>query len=252
VLDDAQFQRWERLTLERTLDCMIDLVYCPRCDAAVVEDEDHLAECSQCFLNFCSLCREPWHTGRQCLDPDAKLRLLQERMKGRSGADEWLKGRMKKEQELISELKSQSLIQKCSKQCPACKMAIEKSEGCNKMTCGNCGAYFCYRCGKLISGYEHFREGECVLFEWQDIQDFNARMAGQHAQVHIDLQMQRRNPVLRVNLTRCPNCGQQNLKEQQNNHIACWACNMHFCFLCRDVIKGTGHFSRQGCKQHSN
>ena len=31
VLDEEQFQRWERLTLERTLDCMADLVYCPRC-----------------------------------------------------------------------------------------------------------------------------------------------------------------------------------------------------------------------------
>jgi hypothetical protein len=37
VLDTAQFERWERLTLERTLDCMEDLVYCPRCDTAVVE-----------------------------------------------------------------------------------------------------------------------------------------------------------------------------------------------------------------------
>jgi E3 ubiquitin-protein ligase RNF14 len=37
VLDEEQFDRWERLTLERTLDCMVDLVYCPRCDTAVVE-----------------------------------------------------------------------------------------------------------------------------------------------------------------------------------------------------------------------
>jgi len=37
VLDTAQFERWERLTLERMLDCMEDLVYCPRCDTAVVE-----------------------------------------------------------------------------------------------------------------------------------------------------------------------------------------------------------------------
>jgi len=39
LLPEDQFARWERLTLERTLDQMADLVYCPRCEAAVIEDE---------------------------------------------------------------------------------------------------------------------------------------------------------------------------------------------------------------------
>lgn len=60
-------------------------------------------------------------------------------------------------------------VQKSSKACPVCGMAIQKQEGCNKMTCGSCGAYFCYRCNKPISGYEHFRDGGCVLFELSDI-----------------------------------------------------------------------------------
>ena len=36
------------------------------------------------------------------------------------------------------------------KQCPECRRMIEKSEGCNHMTC-LCGAHFCWKCGKSFS-----------------------------------------------------------------------------------------------------
>jgi hypothetical protein len=32
------------------------------------------------------------------------------------------------------------------KDCPKCKTAIEKTEGCNHMTCGGCGAHICWVC----------------------------------------------------------------------------------------------------------
>ncbi|KAJ7153965.1 hypothetical protein C8R43DRAFT_1186848 [Mycena crocata] len=39
------------------------------------------------------------------------------------------------------------------KQCPVCRTRVERSEGCNHMTCiaPACNSHFCYRCGGLIA-----------------------------------------------------------------------------------------------------
>jgi len=46
------------------------------------------------------------------------------------------------------------------KKCPKCASPSDKIYGCNKMTCGKCGCYWCYSCGSDISseGYQHFRQ----------------------------------------------------------------------------------------------
>ena len=38
-----------------------------------------------------------------------------------------------------------------------------------QMSCGGCGAYWCWRCGKEIDGYKHFRSGDCILFDEAEI-----------------------------------------------------------------------------------
>ena len=43
-----EFERHEALTLQRTLDRMADLVYCPRCSQPVIEDSTHCAQCTRC------------------------------------------------------------------------------------------------------------------------------------------------------------------------------------------------------------
>ena len=58
---------------------------------------------------------------------------------------------------ILEELRSLKEIMKDAKLCPRCKMAISKTEGCNKMHCENCGEYFCYQCNRAITGYEHFK-----------------------------------------------------------------------------------------------
>ena len=70
-------------------------------------------------------------------------------------------------------------------------MAIQKSEGCNKMTCGACGAAFCWRCSRAVEGYEHFRAGACVLFDHGDIQRW---------EVELQVQIERQAPSSMMSL----------------------------------------------------
>lgn len=61
-----------------------------------------------------------------------------------------------------------------SKRCPECGRVIEKSEGCNHMTC-LCGAHFCWKCGKSFSAaaiYPHMDTAHGGMYDqapvWTD------------------------------------------------------------------------------------
>lgn len=40
-------------------------------------------------------------------------------------------------------------IGEATKSCPICGMATMKNEGCNKMTCTNCGKHWCWKCNQV-------------------------------------------------------------------------------------------------------
>ncbi|KAL4199556.1 hypothetical protein AMTRI_Chr03g51740 [Amborella trichopoda] len=155
LLSEEAFKRWESLLLQKTLDTMPDVEYCPRCGTACLKDEDNHVQCAMSFFRFCSLCWKRRHIGTSCMDYKTSiLKVLMQGVKHR-----------RKLLEKFNELRSLKVIRRIAKQCPSCNMAISKIDGCNKMVCRNCTKVFCYRCNKAITGYDHFRKGSCALYQ---------------------------------------------------------------------------------------
>ena len=235
---EEEFTRWEYLTFKKAVEGMEDTAYCPRCETLVISD-DSLGQCTKCEYVFCTKCLDSYPcsiNGAECDNLNALYK----------------QNRTKDTEETIKTLNFMKR-EGINRRCPVCKMFIEKTSGCNKMTCFNCSNYFCYLCGLQIQEYDHFGASRCPLFNT--------------APDKVNQQIDVRRPVYNLVVEggeiiefalndaqkkSCPSCGQKSWKTSKNNDITCWACAKHFCFLCGVMTKGTKHFSATGCRQHTD
>ncbi|PIA58630.1 hypothetical protein AQUCO_00500521v1 [Aquilegia coerulea] len=234
LLGNEEFERWESLLLQRTLESMSDIVYCPRCESACLEDGDHHAQCAKCFFSFCSLCRQRRHVGLACPPPELTLEILMERQ----ASSQLNEDQKRRELDIINEIISIKMVLLDSKRCPSCKTGIFKTAGCNKMKC-KCGQLFCYQCGETIKGYDHFRE-RCNLFPREAIR--RREVAEPHPV----------GDIVVVDHT-CPICSQMNVKVTIDNHMFCRTCQNNYCYVCRKSVRnGYQHFGPRGCQRYTD
>eukprot|EP01097_Dermamoeba_algensis_P011439 TRINITY_DN8873_c0_g1_i1.p1 TRINITY_DN8873_c0_g1~~TRINITY_DN8873_c0_g1_i1.p1 ORF type:complete len:380 (-),score=33.70 TRINITY_DN8873_c0_g1_i1:53-1192(-) len=271
IMGTEEYDKWKLLEQKKKVEVDPTLFFCPRCGETVQAEEDQYGQCQSCRFTFCTLCRESWHPANPCPTTEEYLKKLTSNRKNKSKHD-----KQKTESEDLAYLQRNCMI------CPKCRSAIEKDGGCNKMICSYCHSIFCWLCGKDISqiGYTHFgtTAQSCVLISdpqlpSQDLQlqrnydvPLRAPMLGGGEKRNISagiyyqpdssergyVYINPKNNFDRVRSRMCPNCKQLNMKTERNNHMICYSCKTHICFLCGKIIRSTTHFGAGGCKQHSD
>ncbi|XP_031725540.1 E3 ubiquitin-protein ligase RNF14-like [Anarrhichthys ocellatus] len=192
LVGEELFSRYDRLLLQSTLDCMADVVYCPRrfCGSAViVEKSSAAAQCSVCSFAFCVNCRKTYHGTDGC--PEKRNRKIQEAQQANADLPQSQEGLMalwddyasgsKQRQRLLETRYGRSImrgtVEEClsedwitfnSKNCPHCFRNIQKNGGCNVMTCTQCSQLFCWMClTRLPTSHhgKHFENSACSAYQ---------------------------------------------------------------------------------------
>lgn len=176
-LDEAVVRRYVEMKRKKTLEADKSTIYCPRswCQAparsakypplpadlrqypeseseesdtettpgttsqknAERQPTDRLCICSKCTLAFCRVCYSGWHGDFAPCWPRNPSELSEE------------------------EKASYDYIRLHTSPCPTCNSPVQKTMGCNHMTCFQCQSHFCYLCSAwLDSGnpYQHFNK----------------------------------------------------------------------------------------------
>jgi len=143
LVSEEIFEKYQQFKVEIEQNPLIKT--CPGCSrihhhpdlagSTTEEENDERPEelkvtCSKCQLVWCFACQAPWHHGLTC----------KEFCKGDKSLKIWAKNR------------GQPVRNAC--RCPKCHVFIQKSSGCDHMSCSRCHTEFCYRCG---GKYHHLK-----------------------------------------------------------------------------------------------
>ncbi|KZT06754.1 RWD-domain-containing protein [Laetiporus sulphureus 93-53] len=196
VVIEEEVRRWKWLREKRELEKDPSIIHCPMafCQRPVRKpsnvDEgsgwERLRTCTDCGYSFCAYCKRSWHgplldcpvsatesfvLEYLALPEDSPERVLMERRFGRTNMRK-LVAKYEEEQA------NKRWLEQSTMECPRCHVHVEKSLGCNHMTCAKCRQHFCYRCGEKLlaqNPYVHFSTpGKACysrLFDFQSVED---------------------------------------------------------------------------------
>jgi len=177
VVTEEEVRRWKWLRQKKAFEKDPTMVYCPLpfCQNPVplidnVEEGsgwERLRTCPECGFSFCACCKRTWHgaitdcplnvtdefvEGYMNLPAGSPDKLVLERRFGKAQLAKLVARH-------VEDQANRKWLQESTMACPNCNVHVEKTMGCNHMTCGKCGTHFCYRCGQKLKGsnpYQHF------------------------------------------------------------------------------------------------
>lgn len=130
-LDQSAFEKYEKFRMEKLVEQNPDeYSCCPTADCQYIFIPNGITQfnCPICHKHYCLLCRVESHFNLTCSE-------YKEINSNLDYTDE------------DKRFMTYAISSKC-KQCPKCKFWVEKSRGCNHMTC-RCLYEFCYLCGAI-------------------------------------------------------------------------------------------------------
>ena len=111
-----------------------DFRYCttPDCTQIYRCNLEGMIKCPSCFAEVCPSCHEEAHEGMTCGERNRR--------------------KTQEEEALNNNWATMNGVKKC----PSCQVWLEKTEGCNHMTC-RCGAHICWNCMGVFPANEIYR-----------------------------------------------------------------------------------------------
>ncbi|ESK85858.1 e3 ubiquitin-protein ligase rnf14 [Moniliophthora roreri MCA 2997] len=176
---DEEIRRWRWLREKVAVERDPSIIHCPMswCQRPVPKPEsvqgqedsgwERLRTCGACSYSFCAFCKRTWHGPHTdcpisasetvvreylALPDDSPERTTMERRFGKKNIQKLVRT-------FNEEQANKKWLEASTMACPGCGVNVEKSLGCNHMTCVKCKAHFCYRCGEKLNAanpYKHF------------------------------------------------------------------------------------------------
>lgn len=163
LLSDPEFDRYEEMATAALLRVQALVSFCPKCKQAALLNsigpravqQATTVQCLSCKHRYCSKCdRSPHPEGEVCRDrasdtDDDPVEDSRKQPENDDKTKEWLR-------------------EHHSKQCPKCRMWVEKNKGCQHMTCANCEHQFCWICMQPYT-LNHYNQGSCRGLQFADL-----------------------------------------------------------------------------------